>query len=470
MEVKVVQELERYSHSDIVEWLGEDEDRANHMIQSLIVMNILKKNYSDTVKFELRELIEIEDFEGDINKNNYVFIHVGMVIVGKVCFFVYPKYINDVSLDAKNGYKKFKQILSVIRKYKSKEQLYMIAGTGDTTEFNLLSFTLDLLQDYYENGLYSSDKVVIEENGSGEILWEKSINENNVYFSNKIPVYLDFYTVNDVLNEEDIFRRLHRLIITKCCEEIKEILEILAIPHVMISDERLENFGNKEYIKYQLMQEITQQFVSRKQAILYKMITYIERKENNKSIEGISFVGTNSFNLVWEDVCSCVMDNCLNKTLSEIGLKSYGDKKTSDMLINLIPKPKWKHNKSGIIHEAKKTLIPDLISIHDGKLSIYDAKYYKIKLDQKNLNNNPGIGDITKQYLYELSYRKLADKNKLEIDRNAFLMPSDGDKEEVLGIASIDIFSDYDKENMFNDIEIILKPCEAMYKEYIRKG
>ncbi len=80
----------------------------------------------------------------------------------------------------------------------------------------------------------------------------------------------------------------------------------------------------------------------------------------------------------------------------------------------------WKHNESGKVHKAKKTLVPDIITIKGNQLSIYDAKYYKIKLDDKEVKNQPGVGDITKQYLYELAFKEFAQENELSINANAF--------------------------------------------------
>ena len=37
----------------------------------------------------------------------------------------------------------------------------------------------------------------------GEVLWEKTLNESTVYFSNGIPVYLDLFTLNQESNEKD---------------------------------------------------------------------------------------------------------------------------------------------------------------------------------------------------------------------------------------------------------------------------
>lgn len=150
--------------------------------------------------------------------------------------------------DAKNGYKKFKQVIDVIRKYQNKKRTQDIIGNQDTMNFNILPFTLDLLSDYYENGLYSNDKIVIEENGVGEILWEKTINEENVYFSENIPLYLNYFTVNAVV-KEDLFSRLHKCILTKSCNEILDILDILEIASVKISSDYYENsFNNIEII------------------------------------------------------------------------------------------------------------------------------------------------------------------------------------------------------------------------------
>ena len=126
----------------------------------------------------------------------------------------------------------------------------------------------------------------------------------------------------------------------------------------------------------------------------------------------------------------------------------------------------WKHNESGKVHKAKKTLVPDIIIIKGNQLSIYDAKYYKIKLDEKEVKNQPGVGDITKQYLYELAFKEFAQEDELSINANAFLMPTDSDEEIRLGTASMEIFHNFGDINL-HDIEVILKPCEEMYSRYL---
>ena len=196
------------------------------------------------------------------------------------------------------------------------------------------------------------------------------------------------------------------------------------------------------------------------------MRRYIEEDSSKAVSDNISFVGTNSFNIVWEDVCSVVMDDCINRSIKELGLTYSKNDKQSALLSDVISKPKWKHEESGKVHIASKTLIPDIITIKGNNLSIYDAKYYKIKLDDSGVNKQPGVGDVTKQYLYELTYKDFAMENKLSIETNAFLMPTDGEEEIKVGTASMDIFHGLGDIHV-HDIEVILKPCEKMYEKYL---
>ena len=83
--------------------------------------------------------------------------------------------------------------------------------------------------------------------------------------------------------------------------------------------------------------------------------------------------------------------------------------------------------------DAADTLIPDLVSIPqiDGTdyFLIFDAKYYNIQLEKgKSLRNNPGVGDVTKQYLYQLAYRNFIKAHNIAVVKNCFLMPTEKDE------------------------------------------
>lgn len=471
MNVQILKELEPYSFFELQSMFNASDDELADILRSLALMNIAKRLTRDISKVELEELFQTDNLKElnlQMEGNMYVFSYVGILIVGDICLIIYPKYADNYHDDARDNFKKLKQIISVIRKYQLKEQK---VGLGDQIEldnFNLLSFTLELIYSYYEHGLYSNDKQIIEQNGDGEILWEKTMNECTAYFSKGLPIYLDTFTVNQENNEQDFFRRLHAFIITEACNSLKDVLNILDLECINISTDDINNFGSKDYIVYRINQEISMQFVTYKQNILKLLRRYIEEDSSKAVSDNISFVGTNSFNMVWENVCSVVMGDCINVSIKELGLSYSKNEKQSALLSDVISKPKWKHEESGKVHAATKTLIPDIITINGNNLSIYDAKYYKIKLDDSGVHKQPGVGDVTKQYLYELSYKDFAFENKLSLDTNAFLMPTDGENEIKIGTASMDIFHGLGNIHV-HDIEVILKPCEKMYEIYLEK-
>ena len=471
MNVQILKELKPYSFFELQSMFNVSDDELSDILKSLALMNISKRLSRDVSKVELEELLQINNLEElnlQMEGNMYVFSYVGMLIVGDTCLIIYPKYVDNYLADAGSNFKKLKQIISVIRKYQSKEQKIGLGDQIELDSFNLLSIVLELIYSYYEHGLYSNDKQIIEQNGDGEILWEKTINESNAYFSKGLPIYLDTFTVNQENNEQDYFRKLHAFIITEACNSLKDILSILDIECINISEDTTNNFGGKDYIVYRINQELSTQFVTHKQNILKLLRRYIKEDSSRAVSDNISFVGTNSFNMVWEDVCSVVMDDCINRSIKELGLTYSKNDKQSALLSDVISKPKWKHEESGKVHTASKTLIPDIITIKGNNLSIYDAKYYKIKLDDSGVNKQPGVGDVTKQYLYELSYKDFALENNLSIETNAFLMPTDGEEEIKIGTASMDIFHGLGNIHV-HDIEVILKPCGKMYESYLEK-
>ena len=152
--------------------------------------------------------------------------------------------------------------------------------------------------------------------------------------------------------------------------------------------------------------------------------------------DGISMFGTTAYHAVWEKVCAAVFDNKLNTTLSQlkmsVPLASEFKDRSSETLINIIEKPKWK-GIDMVEVDASDTLIPDLINIPQinglDHFLIFDAKYYNIQLEKgKSLRGNPGVGDVTKQYLYQLAYKDFIKAHDISVVKNCFLMPTESAK------------------------------------------
>lgn len=241
--------------------------------------------------------------------------------------------------------------------------------------------------------------------------------------------------------------------------------DLFDIYDVVLSENELDSFGDKEYILYRIENELNVQFNTRKQLVLKAIHAYISNRTNLLDMNAMSLYGTNSFNLVWEKVCAEVMDDKLNTILKDlvlpIPLKKKYDK--TQKLIDLIEKPLWTiTNKT-----ATDTLIPDLISIckiaQESLFIIFDAKYYNVCLkNEVTPSGQPGIDSITKQYLYQLAYRQFITDHNLQV-RNCFLFPSENNSIEDKGEVSLKMLSDIGLQN----IKVRLIPAIMIYDLYL---
>lgn len=463
MKIEILQELKPYSFNELKDIFQKSKISIEEIIKNLSISNLVRQVNREISALELEKLLDIKEIEDlDPGKDMFVFKYVGMILVENVCLVIYPKYLSNFKDDKNREYTDLRQILSVIGKYKCREQ--KISGENTTiSNFNLLSTAIELLADYYENGLYKNDLQIIENNGNGEILWEKTINETQVYFSNGFPFYLDYFSVAQVDDINDYFRRLHITVITDLSKRLNDIFKVLNIEGLYLTSEKIEDFGNIDYIRNRIDKELTIQYITKRQRILKLIKKYLLEKDSFYNKEKISLLGTSNFNLVWEDVCSVVFHNSLKTPLEELGLTFSGSKKKSTLLIDTIEKPIWKSYEYKTEYIANRTLIPDIVTVSDDCISIYDAKYYKILLNDEFVKNHPGVEDVAKQYLYEMALGKISSENNLSIKTNAFLMPTDLDIEQHLGNVRMDIFNDLNVK----EIEIILIPTREVYKQYL---
>lgn len=468
-----IKEQKRYYKNELVKILKLKPDEIVGFIRKLKSFGVLKMVKATPEERELSELLDENDElineEENTDKYFYVFTYVGILTIGNRVLKCYPKYVKDTEL-----HEKMKQVLNVLRKYNSREQIVaLFNGEEENTSFNLLAIMLYLLEEYAENGVYTNELLTIEDNGSGEILWDNTINETYAVIRNSRPVYVDLKTINIDDDEQDFFRRLHCCIVTKCSQILEQagLDKLFDLGLVDVSEAEIDDFGDEEYILYRIQRELDIQFNDRKKMLLKTMYTYISHRKAFETGLGISMFGTNSFNLVWERVCANVFDNKLNVKLNElkqIPNSDYFDAERKT-LIEVIEKPKWRYKETDNLVEQSKTLTPDLISIYPYKdsycFAILDAKYYLIKLTKHSIEGNPGVGDVTKQYLYQLAYQDFIERCGFKYIQNAFLMPVDDEDGEFVGTAEFNMMRDAGKR--LEHISVIKLPAEKLYQAYL---
>ena len=462
---KFLREQKRYTQKDLCVEFECTEEKAVPLIRKLKEFGVLKAVRASDFQRDMSDLVdeevEVADVEVGENEYLYVFTFVGVIVVAGRVLKCYPKYV----LSKKTPLEELRQVIQVLEKYNSKEQIIrMFNDSSESSSFNLLSVLLFLIQDFYENGSYSNTEEIIESNGSGEILWDKTINETFTLLSGNRPYYIDLQTKKRITNDFDYFKRLHECILTRASKEMADagLLNLFDITEIDLTDETLDEFGDREYILYRIENELNTQFNTRKQLVLKTIYAYVDHSGSLYDTDCLSMFGTNSFNLVWESVCSDIMNNQLDCQLGSlhlpIPLKSGYDRNTR--LIDLIEKPFW----SATGKTANDTLIPDLIAIEGDRFIIFDAKYYNAQLNKGTTpKGQPGIESVTKQYLYQLAFQKfISDQGFTEV-KNCFLMPTEED--EVIDKKSVSM-------NMLSalglqDIEVRFLPAKKAYDHYL---
>lgn len=462
---KFLREQKRYTQKSLCDKFECSEEEAVPIIRKLKEFGILKSVKASDLQRNMSDLqdedIEVTDVEVGEDEFLYVFTFVGVIVVAGRVLKCYPKYL----LSKEQPKDELRQVLKVLEKYNTKEQIVrMFNDSSESSAFNLLAVLLFLLQDYYENGVYSNTEDIIESNGSGEILWDKTINETFTLLANKRPYYIDLQTKKRVTDDYDYFKRLHECVLTRASAELMdaELLDLFEITGVDLTDETLDDFGEDEYILYRIEKELNTQFNTRKQLLLKTIYAYIAHSGSLYDMECLSLFGTNSFNLVWEGVCADIMDNQLRVRLDALKLpKTLRPEYDGKLkLIELIEKPLW----TATGKTAADTLIPDLISIAGEQFIIFDAKYYNAQLIPGNVpKGQPGIESVTKQYLYQLAYQKFISDHGFSAVKNCFLMPTENREVEDHGEVSMEILSELGLQN----IKVRFLPADAVYDHYL---
>ena len=478
-------ERKHYTLQEIADNLYENKEKDMEETKRLV--GILKKyGVVKTVKREKPEfedlsnedivLTDVVDNSGDIE---YVFDYVGVVMLDGHVFKCYPKYIRSKD----EPFDELKQVLKVIKKYNSSEQLiYLFNGEDDSKIFNKLAVSLHLLEEYYVSGIYTNQRDIVETNGEGEILWDKTINETFAIIQNNKPYYVELQTKNTIDNDLDYFRRLHECVLTTCSKELKEVglLQLFDLSEVELTQAELSDFGDENYILYRLQSEIQTQYVTRKQNLLKTIYTYIANEKTDKDDISYSLYGTNSFNLVWEKVCAENFGSVLDREIVDLPLSEsslYKSEKEETTLRNVIKAPRWRKSEYPLVKDPNvETLKPDLVCIYpvdeehkDYCFGIYDAKYYcidyQVSGDRAKIAGQPGVGDVTKQYLYQLAFDDFITKQGYRYVQNMFFCPGEtGDKD--YGWVQMDMLHQIGEKKLEN-IAVVKLCASEMYDKYL---
>ncbi len=436
----IFQEQKPYTKLNFSKKIGENGEDHERLICELENKKILKR----------------------IEGNRIVFSYVGIVLIQQISIFILPKYVSCNTTTSKIT--TIKDIIRLFKKIKENlmyHNLYDINLTKNDLEENIISLICYILDDYIENGIYKNEIDCLEINGNGDINWPMTLDSTQPLVMQEQWVYVDLVTNKNEINSKQFVTLLHTKIIEDCKELIENTgLNIILDYDIKVSGDRLESLHDREKIQLEVEKELQIQFNDRKRRVLKAIQLYLEQKSCLDGIRAITY-GTNNFKWIWEVICSKVFDN---EFISKKGISKYE-------LFGIRP-PSWCIHNSFLHLEEKNEievkrnrLTPDILKVYEREskkyLLILDAKYYTLRIKGEKIEGNPGIEDITKQYLYHTSLKKYIEENNIEIIINAFLLPNDIATGKI-GKVTLDFMQQYSDV----DIDLIVLDMKEVINLY----
>ena len=477
-----IRELRRYTKLELSNLFPEiNSNQLAVFIRKLRAYGILKSVKRDSGTLDFSELVLLDnsliDGIDDSNSSYYIFNYVGIDYIDGYLLCCYPKYLfaYDSIEDKSSCRNLLKQVLKVLHRYNTNSQsIQLYSEHNQSSSGSRISMIMALLDDYFQNGLYVNTQNIHEFNGDGEINWNRTINFIHPLWQEEDPYYLNFWTRRNTIDDKSFIQRIHECLLTICSCELEEIslLDLLDINGVYLTELSLNDLGTRDYLLSCITNELNLEFNSRKQYVLKLMAALLKDSSSMIGEDNIEFFGTTSFNLVWETVCAEVFDNKLTIPLSDlplstvkIPLNTLGVKPIT--LKDLIERPNWTSIDGAVAFSD--TLKPDLISVerHENVCSfvILDAKYYTMRIESNKVEGQPGVGDVTKQYLYQLAYKDFIELNGIQEVKNCFLMPTEKDEIVSVGNVHMEMLGKVGLEK----IQVRELPASRMFDYYLQR-
>jgi len=383
-------------------------------------------------------------YKKEENEDVFSLEYVGIIAYKETVISVLPKFLRRYNLSEEEKCEALRLTINVIKKYTSDNDTIIGTEESKLNGGSLFSLIDYFFKDYLKNGIYENYIDKKEFNGEGEINWEETLESETAYYIDGKPVYLNFWTEELEDDEDNFIKKIHKYILNNSARYLKEsqinnVLDLIDIPSFdFYVDEEL---GDKDYLIDKIDSELKVQFSESKIILLKKMKSYIHKIYNDTD-DGVELWGVNKFWAVWERICKEVL----------------GDQKE---LYKCIPKPRWINN-NGQGKEAKDTLIPDVLREEEDIFYIFDAKYYDFyfKDNGELVGNPPGVPSITKQYVYELVFKKYLEKKEKPKDIKNYFVILSGNDSKVIGKVEFDVFD-------LKPIEVLSLNYEEVFKMYL---
>lgn len=400
-----LKEYDEYTREELINKMGLEENEFNDFFYKAQVKKIIKINKKDNISFS----------------------YVGILIYKQNVLFFVPKIYPTEQICNKNLYLEFlSNIINLFKNYSKRESLLneelQTLNFEQDSESNILSTISYIIDDFNEYGVYKNELDILELNGCGDTEWDETMDTFIPYIDRNQVIYMDYLSSENICDENYIVTKIHKAVVNKCISFCKEynLDKLLRYEGICEIDSDYDIDYDEEMFINLIDQELAIQYEDRKVRVLHAIKSFLTQN-NGSQQDRLEAFGSTNFENIWENICSDILGN------EFVGNGRYKKFKLKE--------PVWTKDKSAEINISKKRkgrkniLNPDTLKVvkNNGEtiLLILDAKYYDLNFISKNeVINNPGMGDISKQYMYELALKEYCNQNTITKCINAFMIPS----------------------------------------------
>ena len=315
-----------------------------------------------------------------------------------------------LSNDESQTRKDIVRLLAAIQRFSGRQEGSSTSSLNGDVQltFPLLSYQY-IIKDFLANGYDIERETQYIDGTRGKINWKRTVQKKQPAFNNGNLVYLDFVIKTNKVNSNNLLTRIHEY----CVRESFEKLGWLYLTSETLPPKPKIRF-NKRMFASVLNDALNSTFNDQKRLLFTSMLNIVNsRQETVDSVDKETY-GVTRFEYIWEKM--------IDHVFGEDNKEKY------------FPHATW-HIISGnsVVSSA---LEPDTIMLHEDKVYILDAKYYKYGIT-RNPMHLPASSSIEKQIVYG----EYVETN-LGIPRekiyNAFVMPFDsGSEKETYRFVSV---------------------------------
>lgn len=299
--------------------------------------------------------------------------------------------------DEKGLRKDILSLMSVLARYTDKRESEINNGLENEDADGIpVQAYLYLIKDFFERGYYKERETYYQTAKKGKINWSRTIKTQKPVMQDNEVYYLDFVVKKNTINEDELITLVHKYCVHESFDKFGWLFTsfVPVKPKTGLTTKMMISVVNNK---------LQNTFKDQNKQLFKNMLAVLKQLDDDSQTE--FRYGTYRFEYVWEKMID----------------KVFGIPEK----VEYFPKTTWN------LENGKKYdnafLEPDSIMLHDGKVYVLDAKYYKYGWSGSP-GHLPESTSINKQITYGeyiAKSEKFLKEGQHPTVYNAFLMPYD---------------------------------------------